>query len=500
MSNLNTNDRTLLEMKSIAKFFPGVKALNGVDFTLNRGEVVALVGENGAGKSTLMKILCGLYQADEGTILIDGEPVRFLNPSDAKQAGVVMIHQEISLVLDMSVAENIYLGSLPTKKNLVDWKALNTMVELQLKLLGYDIDPKTPVRMLSIAQQQMVEICRGITLGARILVLDEPTSSITEKETEILFANIERLKKQGIGIVYISHKIDEIKQITDRIIVLRDGQNSGSFVTENTEITEVISTMIGRKLDNYYFKSKRTSDEKMLEVENLSVDGVFQDISFSVNAGEVVGLYGLVGAGRTEIVETIFGVRKRTGGTIKIAGQKQDIKTTEDAVRANIGLVPENRKEQGLVLRMSCKDNIVAAKIPQLLNKLKMFDEKKAMEIYDEYQEKLSIASPSPNQWTLNLSGGNQQKIVLGKWLCMTPRVLILDEPTRGIDVGTKSEIYRLIDKLANDGMAIIVISSEMPEILGVCDRVITIVSGRITGEFHDEHLTEENIMHAIAL
>lgn len=367
MSNLNTNDRTLLEMKSIAKFFPGVKALNGVDFTLNRGEVVALVGENGAGKSTLMKILCGLYQADEGTILIDGEPVRFLNPSDAKQAGVVMIHQEISLVLDMSVAENIYLGSLPTKKNLVDWKALNTMVELQLKLLGYDIDPKTPVRMLSIAQQQMVEICRGITLGARILVLDEPTSSITEKETEILFANIERLKKQGIGIVYISHKMDEIKQITDRIIVLRDGQNSGSFVTENTEITEVISTMIGRKLDNYYFKSKRTSDEKMLEVENLSVDGVFQDISFSVNAGEVVGLYGLVGAGRTEIVETIFGVRKRTGGTIKIAGQKQDIKTTEDAVRANIGLVPENRKEQGLVLRMSCKDNIVAAKIPQLL-------------------------------------------------------------------------------------------------------------------------------------
>lgn len=231
MSNLNTNDRTLLEMKSIAKFFPGVKALNGVDFTLNRGEVVALVGENGAGKSTLMKILCGLYQADEGTILIDGEPVRFLNPSDAKQAGVVMIHQEISLVLDMSVAENIYLGSLPTKKNLVDWKALNTMVELQLKLLGYDIDPKTPVRMLSIAQQQMVEICRGITLGARILVLDEPTSSITEKETEILFANIERLKKQGIGIVYISHKMDEIKQITDRIIVLRDGQNSGSFVT-----------------------------------------------------------------------------------------------------------------------------------------------------------------------------------------------------------------------------------------------------------------------------
>ena len=294
--------------------------------------------------------------------------------------------------------------------------------------------------------------------------------------------------------------MDEIKRITDRIVVLRDGQNSSEFITKDTEIKDVISAMIGRTLENYYFKSKRTANEKILEVENLSVDGIFQNISFDVKAGEVVGLYGLVGAGRTEIVETIFGVRKKNSGTIRIAGKEQEIKTTKDAVKSNIGLVPENRKEQGLVLRMSCKDNIVAAKIPWLLNKLRYFDEKKSMDIYEEYREKLSIASPSPNQWAVYLSGGNQQKIVLGKWLCMSPRVLILDEPTRGIDVGTKSEIYRLIDKLANEGMAIIVISSEMPEILGVCDRVITIVSGKITGEFREEGLTEENIMQAIAL
>lgn len=500
MNKPKNESRMLLTMDSIVKTFPGVKALNGVSFQLAPGEVVALVGENGAGKSTLMKILCGLYQADAGKIVVNGKEKKFHDPGEAKKAGIVMIHQELSLVQDLSAAENIYLGSLPMKNGLVDWPTLNAAAVQQLNILGYDIDPKAPVRQLSISQQQMLEICRGIALGAQILVFDEPTSSLTEKETEILFSNIRRLKQQKIGIVYISHKMDEIKRISDRIEVLRDGKNSGSFITAQTDMQEVISAMIGRTLENYYYKSKRAVDRTMLKVKDLCVDGVFQDVSFEVKAGEVVGLYGLVGAGRTEIAETIFGVRRKTGGEVLVDGKKLSLHNTQDAVRSNIGLVPEDRKEQGLVLRMSCRDNVVAARIPWLLNRLGWFDSKKSMAIYDEYRDKLNIASPSPDQWVLYLSGGNQQKVVLGKWLCMTPKILIMDEPTRGIDVGTKSEIYRLIDRLANQGIAILVISSEMPEILGVCDRVITIVSGRITGEFCGEALTEENIMQAIAL
>lgn len=490
----------ILEVKQISKTFPGVKALKNVDFQLRAGEVMALVGENGAGKSTLMKIICGVYKPDQGSgeILLHGEKRHFATPMDAKKAGIAMIFQEISLVMDLSIAENIYMGSLPRSRGLIDWKSLNQKAAENLATLGYDLDPQTPVRQLSIAQQQMVEVCRGISLGAKILIFDEPTSSLTDKETEVLFENIKSLKRQGIGMVYISHKMDEISRVSDRITVLRDGENSGLFVTESTSIDDVVQSMIGRKINQFYYKSEHRAAKERLRVEKLSSYPSFEDVSFHVSAGEVLGFYGLVGAGRTELVETIFGIRKKTGGKIFIDDKEVSIQSAKDAVKNKLALVPENRKEQGLILGMSCEDNISVAKLPWIATRLKVVSHKKTREIYDEYEKALSISSPGPRQKVVYLSGGNQQKIVIGKWMSLNPEILILDEPTRGIDVGAKAEIYKLIDKLAREGMAIIVISSEMPEILGICDRIITIAGGRFTGEFTREELTEVNLIQGI--
>lgn len=492
----------VLEMKNISKTFPGVKALDNAHLNLKYGEVLALCGENGAGKSTLMKVLSGVYHADPGSgeIIYQGKPVRYNSPIEAKNDGVVLIFQELSLVMDLTVAENLYLGSLPKKGGRIDWKKMNADAQKVLDELECPAKPTDVISSLPIAQQQMVEIARGIALGAKILVLDEPTSSLTEKEKDSLFKIINKLKAQGVGMVYISHKMDEIFEISDRVLVMRDGKPTGEFVTKDITLDDIVNSMIGRSLDNYYYKCKWNPKEEILKVENLSLKGYFKNISFTVHAGEVVGFYGLVGAGRTEIMETIFGIRKADSGKIYLEGKEQKIHNSVDAVRAKIGFVTENRKEQGLVLEQSCRDNIALAKLPWI-SKHGFVDIKETYNIYNDYHDKLQISSPSSEQPVGNLSGGNQQKVVLGKWMTLGPKLLILDEPTRGIDVGSKSEIYRLIADMAEkEGMAIIVISSEMPEVMGISNRILTISQGNLTGELVGDEITEDSLMRAILI
>lgn len=491
----------VLQMQNINKSFPGVKALNGACLDLRYGEVLALCGENGAGKSTLMKCLSGVYQPDpdSGEILYQGKPVRYTNPNDAKKDGIVLIFQELSLVMDLSVAENIYLGSLPMKHGRVDWKKLYSDAQAVLDKLGCPASPKDVISTLPIAQQQMVEIARGIALGAKVLILDEPTSSLTEREKNYLFEIIRTLKAEGVGIVYISHKMDEIFEISDRVLVFRDGQPTGQFVTKEIGLDDIVQAMIGRTLDGYFHKCQAEPGEEVLRVENLSLRGVYKDISFHVRRREVVGFYGLVGAGRSEIMETIFGVRRPDAGDIYMNGKKSSIRTSVDAVKNKIGFVTENRKEQGLVLDKSCRENIALAKLPWI-SKGGFVDDKATYDIYNEYHDKLRISSPSSEQQIVYLSGGNQQKVVIGKWLTTEPDLLILDEPTRGIDVGSKSEIHKLIADLAESGMAVIVISPEMPEIMGVSNRIYTIAQGLITGELTGDEITEENLIKAITI
>lgn len=496
----NTNE-FVLQMQNINKTFPGVKALNGACLDLRYGEVLALCGENGAGKSTLMKCLSGVYKPDpdSGEILYQGKPIHYSNPNEAKKDGIVLIFQELSLVMDLSVAENIYLGSLPMKHGRVDWKKLNSDTQEVLDKLGCPASPKDPISTLPIAQQQMIEIARGIALGAKILILDEPTSSLTEREKNYLFDIIRKLKSEGVGIIYISHKMDEIFEISDRVLVFRDGQPTGKFVTKDITLDDIVQAMIGRTLDGYFHKCQAEPGEEVLRVENLSLRGVYKDISFNVHRKEVVGFYGLVGAGRSEIMETIFGVRKPDSGKIFMNGKESTIRTSVDAVKNKIGFVTENRKEQGLVLDKSCRENISLAKLPWI-SKFGFVDEKATYDIYNEYHDKMRISSPSSEQQIVYLSGGNQQKVVIGKWLTTQPDLLILDEPTRGIDVGSKSEIHKLIADLAESGMAVIVISSEMPEIMGVSNRIYTIAQGLITDELKGDEITEENLIKAITI
>ena len=491
----------VLEADNISKTFPGVKALDSVDIELRKGEVLALVGENGAGKSTLTKILSGLHAPDRGSgeIRLSGDVVHFQNSKEAKKSGLITIYQELSLVPELSVAENIFLGNLPrTKLGFIDWKELNSLAKGILQDIELDISPTEILGNLSISKQQMVEIARALSQGAKVIIFDEPTSSLTETEKDVLFKNIRKLKSKNVAIVYISHKMDEVFEITDRIAVLRDGQNSGSLLTKDATLDDVIQLMIGRVIDDYFHKNEAEKGEEVLKVEGLSLSGKFEDISLSVRSGEVVGLYGLVGAGRSEVAETIFGARKADSGRILLSGKEVNIKTTGDAVRLGIGFLPEDRKEQGLVLGMSCRDNMSIAKLPWI-NKYGFLLQTKEDDIYEEFKEKLSISTPGPAQKVITLSGGNQQKIVLAKWLSLQPKMLILDEPTRGIDVGSKAEIHKLIAKLAESGIAVIVISSEMPEIMGVSDRIITMRAGKTTGEFTGDEITETNLINAIA-
>ncbi|MFN4160199.1 MAG: sugar ABC transporter ATP-binding protein [Gemmobacter sp.] len=494
-----TDRNAALRLKDIVKTFPGVRALDGVSFEVMPGEVHALLGENGAGKSTLMKVLAGMHQPDSGTIFIDERPVVMSSPLEAKAQGVVLIHQELSLAPEMTAAENIYLGELPRKRfGFVDWTRLNERSGAILRRLNCRFGPDALVADLSIANQQMVEIARALTVDAKAVVFDEPTASLTDAEKVVLFEIIRDLKSQGVGIVYISHRMDEIFTLSDRITVLRDGQYRGTLTTAETNEEEVTRLMIGRSLDLSRIIGTGEPGEVVLRVEGLSCEPLFHDISFEIRAGEVVGFYGLVGAGRTEIAEALFGLRTPSGGRILIDGKEVSIASPRDAIAIGISLVPENRKEQGLVLGMNCRDNMTLPQVDDLTAG-PFVSGGAEIAIFDQYRDRLAIKTPSWRQTVGNLSGGNQQKIVIGKWLAMQPRVLIVDEPTRGIDVGSKSEIHKLIRELAGQGYAVVVISSEMPEVLRVSDRIIGLYGGRIIRTFTADEVTEDSLVQAIS-
>ena len=488
-----------LRVENIVKTFPGVRALDGVSFEVMPGECHALLGENGAGKSTLMKVLAGMHTPNEGRIFIDGEEVALRSPLEAKAKGVVLIHQELSLAEEMTAAENIFLGELPRGRfGRVDWKTLNDKAGAILQRLNCDFGPRTRVATLSIAKKQMVEIARALTVDAKAVIFDEPTASLTDAEKVVLFDIIRDLKSHGVGIVYISHRMEEIFTISDRISVLRDGGYRGTVVTADVNEDEVTQLMIGRSLDLSRNIEHFDPGEVALEVRGLSCGQLYQDVSFNVRVGEVLGFYGLVGAGRTEIAETLFGLRTPSAGQILLDGQEVEIASPADAIVNGISLVPESRKEQGLVLGMNCRDNMT---LPQVgdLTAGPFVANGAEIAIYDQYRDRLQIKSPSWRQTVGNLSGGNQQKIVIGKWLAMRPRVLIVDEPTRGIDVGSKSEIHNLVRELARSGYAVIVISSEMPEVLHVSDRIVAMYHGRVMREFTSEEVTEDSLVQAIS-
>ena len=494
-----TNQTPALRLEGIVKTFPGVRALDGVSFTVMPGEVHALMGENGAGKSTLMKVLGGIYQPEEGQIIVSEQPTVMSTPLEAKAKGIVFIHQELSLADELSVAENVYLGELPLKRfGLVDWDTLYSKTDAILAKLKVGFDARTRVGDLSIANQQMVEIARALTVDAKAVIFDEPTASLTDAEKVVLFEVISDLQTQGVGIIYISHRMEEIFKITDRISVLRDGSYRGTVNTAETDEEKVTQLMIGRSLDLTRSASTHDLGDVALEVRGLSCGDLYRDVSFEVRRGEVVGFYGLVGAGRTEIAETLFGLRDPSTGTILLNGEEVTIHSPADAISKGISLVPEDRKGQGLILGMNCRDNMTLPQVDDLTAGPFVADGAE-IAIFDQYRDRLDIRTPGWKQVVGNLSGGNQQKIVIGKWLSMHPSVLIVDEPTRGIDVGSKSEIHNLIRDLAAHGYAVIVISSEMPEVLHVSDRIVAMYSGRIMRTFTSEEVTEDNLIQAIS-
>lgn len=489
----------VLELKNIYKSFPGVKVLEDVTLQVRPGEVHALMGENGAGKSTLMKILMGIYKADQGSIFLEGKETVIHGPKDAMSKGISMIHQELNTVLDMEVAENVFVGRELLKKGMeklkiVDIARMREETRRYFRKMNIDIDPRAKMRTLSVAEMQLVEIVKAISLNSRIIVMDEPTSAITEKEATVLFAQIERLKKQGVAIIYISHKMDEIFRISDTITVLRDGQWIGTKPAKELDNDMLIKMMVGRELTDIYPKDPVEIGDVILEVKNLSRGKKVRDASFSLRKGEVLGIAGLVGAGRSELVETIFGLYPKTGGQIFLHGKEVHIKSAADAIKNKMALITEDRKQTGLNLIVSVKENIASVSIGKLSNH-GIVNDKKINEVSEKYIKELKIKTPDGNAIVGNLSGGNQQKVVLAKWLLDEPDIIIFDEPTRGIDIGAKRDIYLLINNLAKEGKAVIVISSEMAEVMGICDRILVMAEGRINGEVQREEFSQEVIM-----
>lgn len=485
----------VLEMKNINKSFGGTHALNEINFDLELGEVHALLGENGAGKSTLIKILGGIYQPNGGTVLINGVVTNVENVQAAQAAGIGIIHQEIVLVPYLSVAENIFLGrELITKFGLKDIKAMNQKASEMVKTLGLDIDVSKAVGELSIAQQQMVEIVKAISFKVKILVMDEPTSSLSDDEVEKLFQTIERLKKNNVSVIYISHRMEELFRISDRVTVIRDGTYVGTVKTKETNVDELVAMMVGRNLQKYYTRTYSMQEKEILKVEHLTKNGMFKDIDFTVHKGEILGFSGLIGSGRSEIMTAVFGGFNYDSGTVYLNDKKVHFKNSHQAIENGIAMVPEDRKKQGLILNNSVGFNITLACLKFAMNSL-LISDRKRQEIINKYISDLNIKTASTGISVSSLSGGNQQKVVLAKWLAAKPELLILDEPTRGVDVGAKSEIYAIMNKLANEGMAIILVSSELPEIINMCDNVCVVRNGRIVGKLPKEELDQENIM-----
>ena len=486
----------LLQMRGVSKAFPGVKALDQVDFTVYPGEVLALVGENGAGKSTLMKILSGVYTMDEGEIFFEGKPITISGPLASQRIGISIIYQELNVLNNLNIAENLFVGREKVGKNgLVDRQRTHREARTLLDEVKLSLDTRTLMGRLSTAQKQMVEVARALSFNARLIIMDEPTSSLTDTETRTLFDITRRLKERGVAVVFISHRMAEIFQISDRVTVMRDGQMITSLDTADTNEAEIISAMVGREVDNLFDKSDAKIGDVALEVKNLSSkDGYLQDISFSLRAGEILGFAGLVGAGRSEVMRAVFGIDPRQTGDIYVRGKKAAINGTTDALRHGMGFVPEDRKEQALILNMTVKKNMSLAALDRVSNGW-FIDKPRENALVDRFVEMLRVKTPSVEQTIKNLSGGNQQKVVIAKWMANEPSILLLDEPTRGIDVGAKKEIHRLMAELASQGVAIIMISSELPEIIGMSDRIIVMHEGRIKGEFPHRNVTQEEIM-----
>ena len=466
----------VLELKGITKIFPGVKALNNVQFQLKPGEVHALMGENGAGKSTFIKVITGVHKAEEGEMYLFGKKVDFKGPKDAQEAGIAAVYQHPTSYPHLTVAENIFMGHEIKKNHMIQWKAMNEEANKLLKQLNADFDSTAEMGTLSVAQQQMVEIVKAVSFDGRIIVMDEPTSSLSNDEVEQLFGIIERLKAKQVSIIYISHRMEELFRISDRVTIIRDGAYVGTKKTSETNANELVAMMVGRELESFYARDYNDLEhaETALEVKNLTCEGVFSDISFRVRKGEILGFAGLVGAGRSEIMECIFGARKYQSGTILLNGKEVRFTTPIQAIKAGIGLVPEDRKKQGLVLGNTVGFNLTLASIDSYINGIAISD-RKCQEVIDYYKEKLHIKAVADRVELVeagSLSGGNQQKIVLGKWLAIKPDVLILDEPTRGVDVNAKFEIYSVINELAKAGIAVIMVSSELPEIINMCDKL----------------------------
>lgn len=486
-------DRYRVRMEGIRKSFGGVKALNGVSLAVKPGEIHALVGENGAGKSTLMKILSGAYQKDEGSIEIDGVPVEIGSPRRGKELGVGIIYQEFELAGDLSVAENIFLNRL-SSGGLIDWKRLYEKAEAVLHSLNFDINVKSRVQDLSVAYQQVVEIAKVLSQNAKILILDEPTAVLSPKETAALFETLNKLRGEGVSIIYISHRMEEIFQIADSITIMRDGEVTGTGRRDQMEMNQVIELMIGRKLSTMFPPRTVEIGEEILRVEELEGEA-FRRISFSVRRGEVLGISGLVGSGRSEIVRAIFGADRKKSGKVYLNGKEVTIRSPKDAVRLGIGLIPENRKEQGLVLEFAVKHNITMPNIRSVRGALGVIRQKQENRLAQSLVEKLTVKTDSIDTAVHQLSGGNQQKVVLAKWFNTDSQVIIFDEPTRGVDVGAKIEIYNLINEFAKRNLGVIIISSELNEIIGMCDRTIVIDNGEKKGELKKEELSELNIM-----
>jgi len=489
----------VLRMEGISKAFPGVQALQDVDFEVAAGEVVALVGENGAGKSTLMKVLCGAYRKDAGHIFLRGQEVDVESPHHAQQLGIAIIYQEFNLTPNQSAAANIFIAREPRRPGLgrflVDRRRMEWEAQEYLDMVGARLPATALVRNLPVAQQQMVEVAKALAVKARIIVMDEPTSALGEDEVETLFEIVGTLKKQGRAIVFITHRLDEVFRVADRVVVLRDGQQVGNLSIEEATPERIIHLMVGRELKDMFHKEAAQIGVPLLEVRGLTHRGVVEDVSFTLRRGEILGFAGLVGAGRTETARLLFGADPKDAGEVYVDGKAVEIRSPADAVKAGIGLVPEDRTNQGLVLRLSVSDNIVLPTLDRYARAGSWMDRRALRNTAQSYVDKLSIRTPSLEQKAMLLSGGNQQKTVVAKWLASHLQVLIMDEPTRGIDVGAKAEVHALMSQLAQAGMGIIMISSELPEILGMSDRVLVMAEGRVMAVLERAEATQETIM-----
>ncbi len=489
----------LLEVRALKKSFNGIEVLHSVDFEAQAGKVTALVGENGAGKSTLMKILMGEYTADSGEIRLEGKQVQFTSPHQALTSGISMIFQEMSPFPELTVAENIYMGREPCRFGFLKKKEQRRMAEQKLKELGVNLDADRKVKTLTVSELQLLEITKAVSYDSKVVIMDEPTSSLTDSEVSLLFQMIETLKKKQVAVIYISHKLDELFRIADQICVLRDGKMISSRPVSEVNREVMISEMVGRTMDQIYPTVEKTIGETIFRVENLTRRGVFEDISFEIKKGEILGIAGMVGSGRTEVAEALFGVEKYQSGRIYLKGKEIKIGNTRDAIHCGMALIPEDRARCGLNLRGTIKANMCTTILDQIGKGKGLIANKRAeKQKTEEMSQKMRIKMNSIEQLAMYLSGGNQQKIVVGKWLLTEPEIVMMDEPTRGIDVGAKYEIYQLIKQLAKEGKAVLIISSEMTELLGICDRILILREGRLVGEMDAKEATQEKIMAAI--